>query len=972
MEMNDLIHGFRVLKKTHIPEIVSDAYEFCHEKSGARLLFVENKDDNKVFSIAFRTPPADDTGVAHIVEHSVLCGSRKYPLKEPFVELVKGSLNTFLNAMTFPDKTLYPIASRNDKDFQNLMDVYLDAVFYPSFYNDEDVLRQEGWHYEIGNADESLAYSGVVYNEMKGALSSPDDLLEVEIMKSLYPDTTYAKESGGNPLNIPELTQERFTEFHRRYYHPSNSYIFLYGDMNIEEKLKYLDEEYLSHFEAIEVDSEIARQKPFAKMKRVVKKYPVGADETTEGKTFLSLNMVCGDSTDSKRMLAITILVHALFLTEAAPIRQAVIDAGIGREVTASAENSVCQPCLSVVAQNAEPEQLDKFCEVIETAVKKLVDEGIDKELLQASLNVTEFKFREADFGQYPKGLIYNISIMNTWLYDADPTINFFYEDLLRELQEGLDKGYFEQLLKEVFLDNQHKTLLALVPDTEMAAEREKKQQDILAAKKSAMTKEEIEGIIRTTAELKARQQREDSPEALATIPLLKISDIKKEPENLPLDVREEYGTKVLFSDIETGGIAYFTFYFDASKVPQEKLQYAFLLTELIGAVDTEKMPYTEISKQMNLNTGGIVYDLVPITKKGEPDYCEPRFTVKAKVLVRKLPELMELLREILTGSIFDNEKRLGELIAQCRAASELSVMRKSHAIMNDRLLSYFTPAGQYAEQGGLEYYWFIRRLNDNFAECREKIAAELKALLPVIFNADELITGVAAAERDYGKVVSALKILLDSLPKKKLEKAEYKWDLRAKNEALSTSSQVQYVGKGANFIKLGYKYTGVMRILDTIMRYDYLWTKIRVQGGAYGAFTSFSNVGNLTFGSYRDPNLKETLSVFDATADYLRKFDASEREMTKYIIGTMSTADMPLTPKMRGERAAEAYLRGVSYEDRKRVRNEILTATPKDIRALADTVDACMKENNVCVFGNEVKIKENTELFGDIVNVFG
>ena len=972
MEINDIVHGFRLLKKTYIPEVVSTAYEFKHEKSGARLLFLENKDDNKVFSIAFRTPPHDDTGVAHIVEHSVLCGSRKYPLKEPFVELAKGSLNTFLNAMTFPDKTMYPIASQNDKDFQNLMDVYLDAVFYPAMYNDEDVLRQEGWHYEIENAADPLTYSGVVYNEMKGALSSPDDLLETEILKALFPDTTYAKESGGNPEHIPELTQEMFVDFHRRYYHPSNSYVFLYGDLNIEEKLEYLDREYFSAFSVLAVDSEIKLQPAFSARKVVEKYYPIGAEESSEGKTFLSLNYVIGESVDVKKNFCLTVLTYALLQMEAAPLRQAIIDAGIGKDVSASLEGSVRQPYLSIVVQNAEPEQAEQFAKIVDEKLKELVSQGIDRELLQAAFNVIEFKLRESDFGQYPKGLMYNIGLLNTWLYDADPLLNLYYEDLLKEVQTGLSDGLFEQMIQETLIDNPHQVLLSLCPDKDLAAEREEKLKAELAVKKDALDEAAVQEIIGITAALKRRQQTEDSPEALATIPLLSIADIKKEPSELPLDVRNEHGTKVLFSDIATGGISYLTFYFDAAKIPQEKLPYAFLLEEIISAVATNKYSYAKVAKLLNLLTGGLSCDLVPVMRDGEPDKYDPRFLVRMKVLSRKLPEAMELLTEILTGSLFTDKKRLSELVAQSRAAMELDILRKSHQVMNQRLVSYLTPGGMFAEQGNLEYFRFVCELNDNFADRFETLSKELADLLPLVFNANGLIVSLTSAEKDYPLFVETLGKLQASLPDRQYPAARYYWDVKAKNEGLMSSSQVQYVGKAANFIKLGYKYTGVMQVLSTIMRYDYLWTKIRVQGGAYGAFSTFTPVGTIFFGSYRDPNLQKTLTVFDNIASYLREFSASEREMTKYIIGTMSGIDMPLTPKMKGARAAEAYLRGVSYELRKQRRLQILSTTQDDIKKLAELVDTCMKANILCVFGNEKKVKENAAVFGTLTRVMG
>ena len=970
MKINDILHGFRLLHKQEVPEADSTAYEFVHEKSGARLFFLQNEDDNKVFSITFRTPPTDDTGVAHIVEHSTLCGSRKYPLKEPFVELVKGSLNTFLNAMTFPDKTMYPVASRNDKDFQNLMDVYLDAVFYPAMYELPEVLMQEGWHYEIEKPEEPLTYSGVVYNEMKGALSSPEDLLESKTMASLYPDTTYGYESGGNPEAIPELTQERFIGFHKKFYHPANSYIYLYGDMDMDEKLAYLDAEYLSHFDRIPVPSKIERQPLFKELQHVTEYYPIGAEESAAEKTFLSLNMIVGAADDAETMLALEILEHALLKTQAAPLRKALIDAKIGKDVYSSFEDAVLQPFFSIVATGAEPERAERFAGVIQDTLQTLCREGLDRTLLEASINLLEFKLREADFGQYPKGLIYNIKIMNSWLYGADPAMYLYYEDLIQKMKDGLDNGYFEHIIERCLLKNTHKTLLVLQPSTTLAEEKAAALTKTLAEKKAAMTTGDIEEIIRLTARLKERQQSEETPEALATIPVLKLSDIKKQAEKLALEERSAGAAKVLFSNVVTNKIAYLNFYFDASGVAQADLPYAYLLTELIGAVDTETHTYAELANLMNLNTGGISYDLSAYTKNGQPANWMPKLKIKAKALVKKMPALCSLLAEILKTSSFADKKRVQELLLQCRASMEMQILRASQQVMATRLASYLTPAGAYNEQGALSFYGFVKELTDDFEKHYETICVKLTALLPVLFNQNGLVIGVTTEDKNYPVVAAPLEALVQALSAEVYPAAAYHWDIQPKNEGLLSSSRVQYVGKGANFLQLGHRFTGSMRVLETLLRYDYFWTKIRVQGGAYGALTQFSRNGVMFFGSYRDPNLMETLAVFDATADYARDFTASEREMDKFIIGTISGMDTPLTPQMKGNLAAECWMRGVSQADRQQLRDEVLATRQEDIQALAALIEDCMKQDTICVFGNEVKLKENQEHFGELVNV--
>ena len=967
MKIDDIIHGFRLIRLEEIREADGRGYTFVHEKTGARLFFLETADDNKVFSISFRTPPVDDTGVAHIVEHSVLCGSRKYPLKEPFVELVKGSLNTFLNAMTFPDKTMYPVASRNDRDFQNLMDVYLDAVFYPAMRTNPQVLMQEGWHYELEDADAPLSYSGVVYNEMKGALSAPDDLLGSRIMAALYPDTTYGCESGGDPEAIPTLTQEMFLDFHARYYHPSNSYIYLYGDMDIEEKLAYLDRAYLSHFEQISVPSRIDRQQAFAGRVDKAHFYPIGAEEPLEENSFLSLNWVIGDTADRKRVMALQILDHALLRMQGAPLRQALIDAGLGRDVDSNYESDILQPLFSIIVSKSETARADEFVRIVKDTLRKLADGELDHTLVQASLNTLEFRLRESDFGSSPKGLIYGIRMMKTWLYDGAPADYLRYEDVLAELKAGLENGYFEQVIRESFLENPHEALVMLAPSRTLGQEREAAQEKILAEKKAAMSAEEIAEVLASCAALKEAQEEPDTEEALASIPILARSDIRAEAERLPLDLRDCAGTKILYSDIETNGIVYLNFYFPMAAVAQADLPYAYLLAEMFGAVDTARHSYAELAMLRSLYTGGFGADIVAYTRAGEPDSLLPRFKLRAKVLKGNLPRLFDLLAEIMTESDFSGAKRVRELIDEEKTGMELSLQRAANQVVAARIAADLTPAGRYAEVGGLPFHDFLRTFKDNFEARHAEMQAAFRRILPQIFNANDLMVSVTAPTADYDEVAAQLAAFQQKLTSETFPVAPYTWEIAPKNEGLMTQSRVQYVAKGANFIKLGFAYTGVLRVLETLLRYDYFWTRIRVQGGAYGAMTQFNRNGFMIFSSYRDPNLAETFAVLDETADYVRSFDVSDREMDKFIIGTMSGVDAPLTPQMKGDIAATFHLRGITWEDRQRAREEILTARQEDVRALAPLVEAAMRENVRCVLGGEEKIRANAALFDEI-----
>ena len=981
LNINEELNGFRLKNLSEVEEIAAKTYEFEHVKTGAKLFFVETADDNKVFYIGFRTPPKDNTGVAHILEHSVLCGSKKYPLKEPFVELVKGSLNTFLNAMTYPDKTVYPVASRNAKDFRNLQDVYLDAVFNPVMLTTPEILMQEGWHYEtirneeLGISNEidadvnnfSLTYSGVVYNEMKGALSSPDDILGDKLLRETFPQNCYGYQSGGDPEFIPNLTQKDFVAFHQKFYHPSNSYIYLYGDVDIAEQLAYLDREYLSKYNKISVDSAIDFHPAFSEMKRVTEVYPIGEEESADEKSFLSLNLVVGDTLDTCTNLALEILTHALFSSPAAPVRKALIDSGLGKDVDAGLEDDLRQPTFTITMTGSEIDRVEKFYSLLTDELKKLVDGGIDKTLLQASINLMEFKLREADFGLAPKGLIYGLRLLKTWLYGGDPNAYLRYEDDLAAIKRGLDEKYFEGIIEKYFLDNPHKVLMTLAPDKTFAKKRDAAQVEKLAEIKATLTPKQVEEIISTTEKLKLRQQTPDSPEALKTIPILKREDLRKEAENLPLQFRDIDGTRILFSNIDTHGIIYLTFYFDAAKVPQNKLFHAYLLTSLLGNVDTKKHSYEELAILTNLNIGGFGVNLRADSEKDLPNSFAPRMKVYVKALKSKLAEMTDIITEIFNETIFTNKKRLRELIEQDQIGFELNLQNMATTIISAQLAAYQTKTGAYNAAAYLPYNKFLKELLADFDNKFDELVDDLCDVRERLLNRNGLIVSVTAPEELYKSYRPHLDSLLKNLTLDEFKHEHYSFPCKPKNEGLYSQSRVQYVGKGANFIELGHEYTGALNVLETILRYEYFWTKIRVQGGAYGAFASFNRSGSLFFGSYRDPNLAKTIETFDGTADFLKNFDVSDREMEKYIIGTLSKIDKPLTPSIKGQLAADFCLRNIALADRQKSRNEILSTRQEDIRALSKLVEDCMNQKFLCVFGNEAVLKDNAKIFGEI-----
>lgn len=972
LEKGKTYSGFKLVDEKEIKEINSKAFIFQHEKTAAKLLKLSNEDDNKVFSIAFRTPPKDSTGVAHILEHSVLCGSRKFPVKEPFVELIKGSLNTFLNAMTFADKTMYPIASRNKKDFFNLIDVYLDAVFYPDIYKYPEIFMQEGWHYEIEDENQDMEYKGVVYNEMKGAFSSPESILMRKIPESLYPNTTYGVESGGDPEFIPDLTYEQFIDFHKKYYHPSNSYIFLYGDGDTLEELAFIEDNYLCQFNKTTIDSKIRIQPKFDKIRESVVNYPISSNEDEKDKTFLSLNFSVGRATDKELSLALDILEHLLLETPAAPLKKALIQSKIGKDVFGVYDNSILQPNFSIVVKNSNEDKKEEFKDLVYKTLKRLVEQGIDKKLIESSINIKEFQLREADFQGFPKGLMYGIRCMDSWLYDEDPLMHLSYEPQLNAVKRALSSDYFERIIRDYILNNSHSSLLVVKPKKGLAEEKDKETKEKLKAYKEGLSKKELEKIIEDTKRLKERQITPDSQEDLKKIPLLTIDDIEKTCEKISLHEEKIKGIKVLKHNSFTNKIAYIKLYFNTEGLSKDLIPYLGLLTGLIGKIDTEKYSYEELSNEVNINTGGISYSVTAYSNSKKLNEFTPMLKVKSKVLVEKIPKLFDLLVEEIVKSKYDNYDRINEIISEMKSRMEMVIFDRGHMITAGRLTSYFSAVSNYLEKASeLDFYHSICEIQKNFKENKEDVIEKLKQVAQIVFNKKNLIVGITIGDEDYEKFEEALPELLNNLKDNKVTRQSYEFEPKPLNEGLMTSGKVQYNSKGYSYKTLGYEYKGSMQVLKSIVSYDYLWNKVRVQGGAYGCFAGFTRSGNAYFVSYRDPGLKETLEVYNDLPKYIENFKTDEREMTKYIIGTISDIDSPLTPSMKGETAISNYFSNITYEDLQRERDEILSTTEEDIRNLAKLVDECLKKDYICVLGGEEKIENNKNLFNTLTTVF-
>lgn len=968
MTIHDLAE-YEILDEHRVEDVQSDGFILRHKKSGARIAILSNNDDNKVFYIGFRTPPEDETGVPHIIEHTTLCGSKKFPVKDPFIELAKGSLNTFLNAMTYPDKTVYPVASCNDQDFKNLMDVYLDAVFNPNITKYEEIFKQEGWHYELTGKDDELKINGVVYNEMKGAYSSPDEVLSSQIYRSLFPDNTYSKDSGGNPEYIPKLTYEAYLDFYHKYYHPSNSYIYLYGDMDVVERLEWLDKEYLSLYDYKKVNSEINKQPAFDEIKNVEAQYSITMDDSQENKTYLSYNRVVGDTLDEMLYQAFDVLDYALVSSPGAPVKQALIDAGIGDDVYGSYDAGILQPVFSFVAKNANASQADEFDSIIENTLKEVVKTGINKEALLAGINSSEFKFREADFGQFPKGLLFGLNCLDSWLFDdMKPFIHLECLGTFAKLRKAVDTDYFEKLIQEYLLDNTHGSSVTVKPKRGLGNEREEALAKELSDYKASLSDEEIKKLIEDTEHLKKYQEEPSPDEDLRKLPMLTRADMKKNAMPFSNIEDELLDVKVVRHDIESNGIDYISFLFDAGDFAQSELGYLGFFTNALGLVSTEKYSYADLANATNIYTGGISTGTASHPDIKDRNNFVFKFEVKLKVLEKNLDKALELMEQMLLTSDFTDTKRLGELVAQIKARLQANLSSSGHLVAAMRSMSSFSRYALYQDElKGVAFYRSICRIEKELSESPKSVSDKLAAIAKKLFARNRMLISFTGNNEAYGNAKPSLEKVIAGFDKMSAIGNQAEVHFNTAKEAFIDASQIQYVAKTGDFICEGYEYTGALRLLRIILSYDYLWINVRVKGGAYGCMNTFLRSGESYFVSYRDPNLSDTLDVYDRIPEYIKSFSPDERDMTKYIIGTFSALDTPMNPEAKGSRSLSAYLEGITYEQIQKERNEILNAQPEDIRRLADLVEAVLKKDSICVIGNENMIKESAGLFENV-----
>ena len=948
-----VLHGFELEGEEKIEEINTVARRYRHVKTGAALLSLTNDDENKVFGITFRTPPPDSTGIAHILEHSVLGGSQKYPLKEPFVQLVKGSLKTFLNAMTYPDRTVYPVASTNLQDFYNLVDVYLDAVLHPLITPHH--LDQEGWHYELEDVDAPLKYKGVVFNEMKGAYSSPDSLLYRASQQALFPDNGYGLDSGGDPTVIPQLTYQQFKDFHTTYYHPSNALIYFYGDDDPTERLRLLDA-YLADFDAQPVTAQVGDQPRFPAPRRLTRPYGVDAGSDQSPKAFVQVNWLLPEATDPELVMGLSMLSYAMVSTQASPLRKTLIDSGLGEDLTGGGLSIYLREMTFAVGMKGVVPGRDlEVEELILATLRDLAEEGLDPEMIEAAYNTFEFSLRENNTGSTPRGLSTMFQALRSWVYGRDPLEPLAFEAPLAAVRTQIDTNptYFQDLIGKYLLDNSHRVTLTLTPDPDLNAVRAAEEEARLAAARAAMDQAALEEIVANTRELKRRQEMVDTPELLALLPTLKLDDLEREVKTIPSELGDIQGSKLLFHDLFTNGIVYLDLGFDMHGLSPALLPYAKLFVQSLTEMGTEGEDFVKLSQRIGRTTGGIYPSTFLSAKRDDPEGIA-WLMVHGKATMAQAPAMLDILRDILLTVKLDNPERLRQIVLKNKARVEAGLTPGGHSIVDGRLRAGFSTASWAGEQmGGLEQLFFLRRVTSEMEQDWAGVLAKLEAVRQQVLNRQALIINVTLDTENWREFEPSLRDLVASLPSHAPTYSSWQGPRNTDDEGLSVPAQVNYVGKGADLYQLGYEYHGSINVITNHLRTSYLWDKIRVQGGAYGAFSRFSQQsGVFTFLSYRDPNLLDTLAVYDKTATYLRTLSLGDDDLTKSIIGAIGSMDAYQLPDAKGDTALARYLLGETDESRQKTRDEVLGTTAADFRRFADVLDAVEREGRVVVLG--------------------
>lgn len=963
-QSNTLTHGFKLVNHYPIHEIGSECFIYEHEQTGANLMYLKNEDSNKVFSATFKTPPTDHTGVPHIVEHCVLSGSRKYHTKEPFMDMIKGSMNTFINAMTFSDKTMYPVASKNEKDFYNLMDVYLDAVFFPMIYDTESIFMQEGWRFDIQNPEEPITYKGIVYNEMKGAYSDPMRELEFLMDQTLLHGTTYANESGGHPNHITELSYEDFLAFHKKHYHPSNAYLFLYGDLNIDEALEHMHSDYLSHFTKEDMSLEIDTLK--VQTDTTLRKgiYPVTDDESTENKDYLGLAYVIGKATDPMICFTASLLNAALINSSASPLRQALLDADIAQDIMGTSGDGLYKR-FQIMLKHTSTEHAETFKKIVLDTLTDICEKGLDKDLLLSTINKFEYDLKEAE-GFHTKGIIYHISSMESWLYSDKPSALLEYGIALKSLREGVENGYFENFIKENIL-NQNPTLVAIEPQKGVLKAKEEEDVNTLKAYKSSLSNEAIDHLVSKNKALNEKQLNPDSKEALATIPKLSRNDVSREGEFDTVNVLNNAPYTLLHAPVFTSGIIYLDAFFDLSHLTEEEISYAALIASLLSDVSTENRNYGELSNHIYKVTGGFRFNVQLFKHYHDRTKDALKFVCRTKTIAESLTPTFELTEELLLRSRFDDEKRLKELIGALFAMLQSDLVDSGNSYVSGRVASHLSASDAKIERAsGIAFYQFINGLVETFDTHSKDLMDNLHrvyAKMTTKSNFAFTFAGDVMHQKTIEeKTAHLFEVLLDAPEIKGVDTP-----LNPISEGFKTSSNVQFVCKGFDFKAAGHENTGSLHVLTALLNSDYLHNRVRAKGGAYGCGAKFDYAGIFTIASYRDPNLDETYKVYEGISDFIKTLDITDEEVEKYIIGAMSRIDAARTPSQTSYLASTQYIIGKTKEDAQRVRESLLDTTREDLLKLADFMKDFSSRGIKCTLGNSDRVAENASHFEKI-----
>lgn len=971
LQIGKVYENFELKWIKEIKEINNKLYFFQHKKNGAELLYFENDDINKVFTIGFKTLPEDSCGTPHILEHSVLNGSRKYPCKEPFMELVKGSLKTFINAMTAYDKTMYPIASTNQKDFMNLMDVYLDAVFFPKIYDTEEIFLQEGWHHEIFNKEDDVIFNGVVYNEMKGAFSSPESLVYRKLQGVLNPDNCYGFESGGDPDVIPELSYAKFLNFHRRYYHPSNSYISLYGDLDLAAALKKIDNEYLSNFAKLDIDTDIPLQKTFTKAVEDIDYYPVGESDSLENKTYICHGYNVGNIKDATTNMGIGMLSSILIDMEGAPLKEALLEAGLGQDVFSIHDSSILQPALSVFVKNTNESEKAKIAQVIKDTLTKLVKEGIDKKLIEAVINSNEFQLREADTRSYPKGIFYQMRAFNGWMHCGDPVLYLEFEDRLNYIRKAAKEGYFEKLIQEYILNNSHHAVILLLPKKGLTEEKNRKLKESLAEYKKSLSDDDLTKLIAKNEKLRLRQQTADTEEELAKIPHIELSDISPKPQPVDFTLTKEKSYDYLEVDLPTNKISYVRLDFNANVLPKEDWNWLGLLDTLLTKVDTKNYHYNQLSNEIHINLGEFSTNCDFFPAKKARNEARVVFKVFVKSLLSKIEYIPQFLEEILLESKFDNKNRVQQVIRETKSRLEMMMMQTGHVLAINQGRAQLRSEYEFSnETSGYRFYKFICDLEKNFEAKFETIALRLKEVTNKIFQ-QGFTLGLAGENKDNKAVKELINNFVEKLPQAQATLPIIEFTKTHKHLALTAPINVQYTGLICDYEEAGLQHNGSSSVINNILSSEYLNNNIRVQGGAYGAIFAFGDGGHFSLVSYRDPNLARTYKVYEGIPEFLQNYKASKAEISKQIIGSVANIDVPLSPRMVLDTSLHFNYSNITPETRLLLRTQLLATSDADVRAVADSFKKALAKGIRVTTGSNAKIQEDKELFDSIENIF-